>query len=565
MKRLLVLIFIVLFLQGDTLLAVETMVMIIPNQAFYRPGDSVNLHVQTASGAMVEATIRYLTTVLETVTVPVVDGAAEISWTPPALAPRGYGVDVLVLDEAGKVIGETSGAFDVLESWIQSPRYGFLTEFQAGRNNIDETMEGLTRYHVNGLQFYDWQYRHETLLPPEGSDIYSDLLGRNMSLETIKALIDAAHARNIAAMPYTAIYGASAGFYELHPDWALFQAPGEPYRFGDNFLMIMNPTPGTSWADHLIGEFARVLDETAFDGIHIDQYGAPKVGLNSSGESVHLDMAFPAFIDASAEMVESKRGEDGVVIFNAVGNWPVDTVAPANQDAVYIEVWQPYRNFMDLHRIVVQAQALGGGKPVIIAAYIFPDQRHNVRLANAIIFASGGYHLELGEPGTMLADPYFPKFGVMDSDMQVVMGRYYDFLVRYENVLALNTHDVTADRANALTIEGVKTQSLRSRDRVAVIVRGGENFETFSLVNLLDLSTGHWDEALAGAPSQLTNLDVKLYVAGSVQQVWAASPDREVAPQLVTFTSGSDDGGTFITFSRARLDYWDMIVVEYTS
>jgi dextranase len=106
------------------------------------------------------------------------------------------------------------------------------------------------------------------------------------------------------------------------------------------------------------------------------------------------------------------------VIFNAVGNWPVETVAPADQDAVYIEVWEPYLDFMDLHRLVAGAEKLGGGKPVIIAAYIHPERVANVRLANAIIFASGGYHLELGEPGAMLADAYFPRFGLMDEAMQ---------------------------------------------------------------------------------------------------------------------------------------------------
>ena len=61
------------------------------------------------------------------------------------------------------------------------------------------------------------------------------------------------------------------------------------------------------------------------------------------------------------------------------------------------------------------AEQLGGGKPVIIAAYIHPERADNVRLANAVIFASGGYHLELGEPDAMLADPYFPRFGLMDE------------------------------------------------------------------------------------------------------------------------------------------------------
>ena len=270
----------------------------------------------------------------------------------------------------------------------------------------------------------------------------------------------------------------------------------------------MDPSPGSPWNAHLLGEFARVLDETDFDGIHIDQYGAPQIGKNAAGERVDLARVVPAFIDQTAALVRDRRGDGGAVIFNAVRNWPVDTVAPAGQDVVYIEVWEPYRDFMDLHRLVVRAQALGGGKPVILAAYIHPDHRHNVRLANAVIFASGGTHLELGEPRAMLADPYFPKFGTMDEDMQATTRRYYDFLVRYGEVLATETSDATAARAGALAIEGIRTQSLRSRDRVAVIVRQGRDFETFSLVNLLGLDSGEWARPLAGGPDPLDDLAI---------------------------------------------------------
>jgi dextranase len=211
----------------------------------------------------------------------------------------------------------------------------------------------------------------------------------------------------------------------------------------------MNPAPDSPWTDHLLDQFAQVLEQTAFDGIHLDQYGAPKIGPSTTGERVDLAEAFPGFIDRMAAVVDAQRGDAGVSIFNAVGNWPVETVAPSAEDAVYIEVWAPYTRFADLHRIVVNAQALGGGKPVIIAAYIHPDRAANVRLANALIFASGGTHLELGEPDAMLADPYFPRFGLMSDEMQAVMARYYDFLVRYENILALDTSDATGARAAA--------------------------------------------------------------------------------------------------------------------
>lgn len=540
----------------------DVTVRVFPDKAYYHPGESAVFSVVATGGVRVQATITHLAETVETFSTELTQGAASLTWMPPATAPRGYGLTVHLLDENGTVLATASTAFDVLENWTQAPRYGFLSQFESGRDNVEMTMDWVARYHVDGLQFYDWQYRHENLLPPD--EDYSDLLGRHMSLDTVKRLIEAAHTHNIAAMPYTAIYGASVGFYQEHPQWALFQGSGRPYEFGDNFLMIMDPSADSPWTEHLMGEFGRVLDNLAFDGIHVDQYGSPKVGYSAAGERVDLAQAIPAFINRTAQVVQVQRGDQGVVIFNAVGNWPVETVAPSSEDAVYIEVWEPYRSFWDLHRLIAGAENLGNGKPVIIAAYIHPDRLYNVRLANAIIFASGGYHLELGEPGAMLADPYFPKFGTMNEAMQTVTQHYYDFLVRYEEVLALDTANATGDRSEALSIAGVETQKYSSKDKVGVIVRQGQDFETFSLINLMGIDSGQWDTALTKGPDSLADLPVRIHTDRQVTRAWLASPDgNSLDAQPVALASGSDDAGPYVTFTLPQLDYWTMIVLEY--
>lgn len=531
---------------------------ITPTHAYFRPGAPVTLAVVATGGARVEVVITHLAEPVATLIAPVdASGHADITWQPEPDAPVGYGVDARLLDANGVVVAQASTAFDVLERWIQAPRYGFLSEFSPGRANAAQTMDALLRFHVNGLQFYDWQYRHAELLPP--SDPYADVLGRPLSLETVIALIDAAHQRNIAAMPYTAIYGAAPDFYAIHPDWALLDANGEVFDFANGFLKIMNPDPASPWAEHLLGEFADVLDHTTFDGIHLDQYGAPKVGYSTGGERVDLAEAFPGFINRMAALVDDKRGAEGVSIFNAVGNWPVETVAPSDQDAVYIEVWAPYTRFTDLPRIVTNAQDFGGGKPVIIAAYIHPDWEHNVRLANALIFASGGTHLELGEPDAMLADPYFPEFGVMHPAMQAVMARYYDFLVRYENVLSVGTQPAS-DRASALTVEGVRTSGLRAENRLVVVVRDSGRYEAFSLINLMGIGGSRWDQQLPHGPQTMTDLAVQVAVDRPVTAVYWASPDDDDgALRPLDFTS--QDGVLAITLPR--LTYWDLLLVEY--
>lgn len=531
---------------------------ITPTHAFFRPGDPVTLTVAASAGATVEATITHLADPVATLSAALDNaGRAVLTWQPPADAPVGYGVDARLLDANGAAVARASTAFDVLDRWIQAPRYGFLSEFAPGRSNAAATMDALLRYHVNGLQFYDWQYRHAELMPP--TDPYADVLGRQLSLETVTGLIDAAHARNIAAMPYTAIYGAAPDFAAAHPDWVLLDAKGEVFDFANGFLKIMNPDPASPWSDHLLREFAAVLDNTTFDGIHLDQYGAPKVGYSTDGTRVDLAEAFPGFIDRMAALVDDKRGPDGVSIFNAVGNWPVETVAPAGQDAVYIEVWEPYTRFTDLPRIVTNAQALGGGKPVIIAAYIHPDWVHNVLLSNALIGGSGGTHLELGEPDAMLADPYFPEFGVMDAAMQAAIARYYDFVVRYENVLSIGTTDAP-DRAQALTVEGVRTSGLRAQDRLVVLARDAGEYEALSLVNLVGISGGRWDQQLVNGPTPLADLAVRLDVTRPVTAVYWASPD-EADPALQALDFTVTDGALSVTLPR--LAYWDLLLVQY--
>ena len=137
---------------------------------------------------------------------------------------------------------------------------------------------------------------------------FTDGMGRPLSMATVRHLIDLVHSRHIAAMPYTAIYGASMAFYQQHPDWALVDANGDLLTLG-SFIAILDPTPGSPWNRHLLAEFADVLDHTAFDGIHIDQYGSPKVAFDAAGNRVDLAEVFPQFIDQTAALVQQKRGE----------------------------------------------------------------------------------------------------------------------------------------------------------------------------------------------------------------------------------------------------------------
>ncbi len=542
---------------------------IYPDRAFYCPGESVTLLVTITAVSNFTGTLAISITQLAnelTVLKQEFEASTEavfttsVTWQPPETTPCGYGVDAQIRDQQGLVATTAVTAFDVLTHWTQAPRYGFLTDFRPERVDAGETAVWMAKYHLNGIQFYDWMYRHDQLMPPANG--FVDPLGRPLSLATVTQLIDALHERNIAAMPYTAVYAASNAFHAEHPEWALFQEDDTPYAFED-FLMIMNMAPDAPWTRHILAQFADVLQRTRFDGIHLDQYGEPKAGFDNEGTPVDLAEAIPAFIDATKAVAAVENGRASAVIFNCVAVWPLADVAQTSQDAVYIEMWPPETGYHHLHKTIVKAQQLSDEKPVILATYIDPAWEHNVLLADAAIFASGGYHIELGEPGGMLSDPYFPKYGRMSPQQADRVRRYYDFAVRFENILSLDTQDATAQLDGRIEIDGYNVGSAGNGRSIWTLARHSDTVEVIHLINLLHSDNPGWYEQQTEDQRQLTDLTVQLRIKRPFRRLWCASPDGEQpAAQPLPFTEQDAGEYKIITFNIPALHYWSMIVLD---
>jgi len=538
-------------------------------KAFFKPGDPALWIVKLSSDEPVTldlvTTITFLSDTYRSIRQTVSFGPGtyplESSWTPPAEPRRGYGLDLRLETPDGKLVASCSSGFDVLDDWTQNPRYGFLVDFSPERTDGSQTLDILLRYHINGLQFYDWMYRHDQYLTQE--DPYLDPLGRRESLNTVKALIDAAHVRGMAAMPYTAVYAASIPFYEQHKDWALYHADGAPDFFGDNFLVIMDPRPDSSWTKHLLGEFSRILAETKFDGIHLDQYGDPKVGYDAQGNSFPLDQPLAEMINSTKNLVTAARGNQGAVIFNAVTNWPIQTVAPSREDVVYIEVWPPYTFFNELGLLILQAQKLGAGKPVVLAAYIDPQYKTNVLLNDAIIFANGAGHIELGERGDYLAEAYFPRSKVPSPELSAALQRYYEFTIRYQNVFGPQTQSGDHGYAGKISLDrGIETNTALTRNLVMPVVRESDGYTAISLINLLGLESGEWAKGAVEEPTPLGNTTVKINgINRKIAQAWFSTPDSsDFALQPIPFTQTAD----LITLTIPSLKFWDLILIKWS-
>jgi dextranase len=537
------------------------------SKAFFRPGDAAQWTITLKSEKSVKlnliTTIIYLDQTLDEnhQKVDLDPGimTLESSWSPPNKSRYGYGLDLRLETLEGKLVDSYSSAFDVLEYWTQNPRYGFLTDFSPNRHDIDQVFDNLMKYHINGLQFYDWMYRHDQYLTVE--EPYYDPLGRLSSRATVDQLITSAHAHGMAAMPYTAVYAASIPFFEQHKDWALYKMDGTPFYFGENFLVLMDPRSDSPWTKHLLNQFDTVLAETEFDGIHLDQYGDQGYVHDAAGHSFTLDQPLADLINATKAVAQTRRGDNGAVIFNAVTNWPIETVAPSKEDLVYIEVWPPFTTYNDLLALVIQGQMLGGEKPVVIAAYIDPAYEVNARLIDAILFASGAGHIELGEQGGYLSEAYFPNYKTPTAELSRVLQRYYDFAIRYENVIGPQTHSANKQYANQINMNSLNVSVSADHNKIMPVVRESDHHLAINLINMLGLNSGEWAKKTSQFPTTLDEPEVRITgITKQIKGIWFASPDKvELALIPLDFSQKEDSISLKIPF----LQYWDLILIEW--
>jgi len=319
---------------------------------------------------------------------------------------------------------------DVLADPLSRPRYGFVSHYEEGRETVG-VAENIRRFHLNAVQFYDWMYRHAKLMPPE--EEFEDALGQRISLDTVRRL--AAAVREVGSLPiaYAAVYAVGR---EAWPEWeqeGLYRGDGSPWMLGD-FLWNVDPT-NLRWLDYFTADLRTTL-EVGFAGFHLDQYGSPKWALRADGSRVDLVDAFPALIDrVAADIPEAE------LIFNNVNDFPTFATAPAEQALIYIEVWAPHDRLGHLAELVTKARLLAPDKAVILAAYLSAYQGDEKAasaaelLQLATVFSHGGTVLLHGEEDAALTEAYYVSHKRLSRGSQAAARRYFDFAVRYGDLL----------------------------------------------------------------------------------------------------------------------------------
>ncbi|MBI9103958.1 MAG: hypothetical protein JEY99_16190 [Spirochaetales bacterium] len=488
---------------------------------------------------------------------------------------RGFGC-ICELLEKGEITGQGETAFDLADSESPVLRYGFLCDFRINdRMKSEESLNFLSEFHMTHVQFYDWTCRHHEYKGME--EVYNDTMGKEIDLRLVKDEITGCRNRGMAALGYGAVYAAGEEYLITHPREALRDCEGEAFNLIDKFF-IMDIREGSEWRKCLMNQYRYALEDVGFDGIHMDTYGFPKraFGLGDRGQSlIYLEDHFAGLIDETRDVL----GDEATLIFNNVGNWPVHATGPAHQDAIYIEVWDPYDTYSHIRQIIIAASSYK--KPVILAAYLAPfrlepdhggtGSLYSALILHGAIVSLGASHLFLGEDGNALTQGYYNDYSKLRSDERERILKYYDFQVRYLDLFLdpflveiSETH--TAGENREYFFEGAETSADGRPGRVWTIVRESRGRRVISLINLTGQEESFWNRGKS-EPSEIMgfSLDFPLDRPEGEQGLSAffASPDiNDGSMMILNVERVRNERGPAGSIRIKDLPLWSVIVLE---
>jgi dextranase len=549
----------------------STTVNITTDKAMYSPGDKIIFTIDKPLPVGTKISYQFLNNEVEQQTL----SGTSWTWTAPSQDFRGYMTE-LSGNENGKDKIYGCIAVDVSSDWSRFPRYGFLSSYKKLSNDyMNSVLDYLNRLHINGLQFYDWDYEHHqplagTVAAPASQ--WKDIASRDCYKSTVDYYISSAHGCNMKAMSYNLCYGAlkDAAADGVSDEWYMYkdnqhqtkEVMNLPPPFKSN-IYLLNPA-NISWQQYIAGKTNDMYAVYDFDGYHVDQLGDLGVPYDYSGNKIDVAAGFNPFLSAMKKFSPTKR-----LVMNAVNQYGQQGIATAPVDFLYTEVWAPNEGYSDLATIIENNNKFSNNtKQTILTAYMDYDIAENpgyfntpgVLLTDAVIFAFGGAHLELGEH--MLGKEYFPNNNLqMHSDLKSAMINYYDFLTAYQNILrdggAFNNPNVVSSDGK------IKLNNWPpAMGAVSVVGKDFGTKQIIHLINFANASSLQWrdKDGKQNAPTKFTDAALNFQSDKTVKKIWFASPDINFgASQNLEFTQT----GSTVNFKLPFLQYWDMVVVEY--
>lgn len=496
------------------------------------------------------------------------------TWRLPADDFTGYLAE-LYTGNADSVCVLATVGIDASSDWTRFPRYGFVATYDSTKTpeRIEAEMAFLNRCHINGVQLQDWHYKHHW--PFGGTrdsvfDAYPDIANRTNLTRVVENYIAVQHSLGMKSIFYNLCYGALKDGPEqgVKPEWYVFRDTARTTKVTlflpkgwQSDIDMLNPG-NPEWQEYIAERNDEVYAHFDFDGYQIDQLGDWGKLYDYNGQLVDFPAGFASFIHAMKNRHPNKR-----LIMNAVASHGAEQIVSTGQvDFCYNETWQEEDEYASLLDIIRANDRYSNNTlRTCFASYMNYGLQTGyfntpgVILTDAVIFALGATHLELGDH--MLCHEYFAFEDVlMPDDLQQAMVTYYDFLVAYENLL-LNAGGEEVLPVHSPDTSVVLQPWAPALGTLTTFGRKVGDRHVLHLLNFRQANSTSWRDfdATMPAPERLIGLPLEITCDEPVHRVWVASPDcHGGAPVDVPFTQ---DAGR-LSLTIPSILYWTMLVIE---
>lgn len=557
----------------------------------YAPGQQIAFTLSATPAAGMRVRYRHLADIVADTLLT----TKNWKWTPPALDYRGYMVEVYSTDGNSDIIHGTI-AVDVSSDWVRFPRYGFVATFGNDKTIgvVRSEMTWLNRCHINAVQFQDWHCNHDwplggTREKPLSS--YKDIANRTIYTSAIKNYITRQHQLGMKSFFYNLCFGVLDGYESrgVSEEWLLFKDQNhsvkDTHDLPDDWksdIYLANPA-NTQWQAYLADRNDDVYACFDFDGYQIDQLGNRGTLYDYYGNEISLASGYASFIQAMKLRHPEKR-----LVMNAVSEYGASEIGRTGKmDCFYNEVWGCHsRNsltnaearFTNLKNIIQNNRSYNASLQTVFAAYMnycCDNSNFNIPgvvMTDAVMFALGGSHLELGGDH-MLCREYFPHAGQkMTAQLEDWMTRYYDFMTAYENLLRGDWKDNTLIRVTSRDVTINKWEPVNQQ--VTQISRNVEGRRVIHLLNFCTQESSQitdpnyllcWHDRDGLRPWPVEHKELPLTITGlselgKIRRLWVASPDYlgGAVQEITDYTLSSST----LRFTLPALQFWTMIVIE---
>ena len=362
------------------------------DKSTHEPGKQATITAEASTEGTVHFSVSHLGTEIDSGDATVENGKATWTYTTPSEDGQGY-----LVTATGGDGTHAETAIDASTSWTRFPRMGYLSHFKPtapegtdGHTTYEaflfqkpqDYIDKLSRdYHINALQYYDWQYRHEQ--PVAKGDLadkwplwYRDTY---TSKRTITDYIQDAKNANMGSLAYSMAYAANDNYdtNTIKDEWRLREDNGS-YWVRDLGEQWWVPTPkgvdkpkshqfmmnvnNENWRTYITGQYKTQKTEFKFDGTHIDTLGQTSKK-DASGNPVDLTDGLAALVDDTYKNV---GGQVGINLPDGAGSEKINKASAAY---MYTELWDHNETNAQVASYLQSARNNAGNKPQIVAAY----------------------------------------------------------------------------------------------------------------------------------------------------------------------------------------------------